>query len=293
MLVFVLVRAATACGPPPGLYGELPIGWTTDSRYFVFRATSVGDSEEDTRVIGVIDTRTDQTEVMSEARFAKWKTDFPMAPPNGSVRCGGSELVAKPEDLGGSWFGASLPAYREGAPPKALTDGGLTLPPGPPLVVTLGARSGDKTWVHAEFSTSSRMGWHADLTVRPVWSPDCRFVGWVLSGYRPSSAATGPWRPDRAALVGPVGPTIHIMAHRSAPEVVDPIADALRGAGFAPHVGAKALKDREATVVYTSGAAKAEAARIAAVIPGGATVEPLTWPTPADLVVAAGRTAAP
>jgi hypothetical protein len=282
LVLLATLRATLACDPiQPGLYAEKPVGWTADGRYFAWKGAHVQGEEGDERpVFGVVDTRTDRTEVMSPASFEAWQKGHALSPPNASARCGEAELVARVEALGG--FEPEV---------ATLTDGALSLPyQGAERLMTLGVVQGGTEWIQVEIGSDWRL---LGMAARPAWSPDCRLVAWVLAGYPPSDAATGPWLPDRTVVVRPAGPLIHIMAHGSAPQTVDPIYDALRGAGFAPHVGPKAMKDREATVVYTSGPAKAVAEKVAAAIPGGATVEPLTWATPADLVVAAGRSVTP
>jgi hypothetical protein len=67
--------------------------------------------------------------------------------------------------------------------------------------------------------------------------------------------------------------------------------DAIEGAGFAVTARGEAQKARPSTVVYCDDKHQAEAQKIAAAIPGGATVEKLSWKANGDVVVALGDTA--
>ncbi len=66
---------------------------------------------------------------------------------------------------------------------------------------------------------------------------------------------------------------------------------ALEKAGFAPTHQRAAQDARNRSVVYAAKGNEMDAARIAAALPGGATVEPLTWTAQFDVVVALGHSA--
>lgn len=270
MLIWLATSTSLACGEPsPGLHAQKAVGWTTDSRYFVFEyelITLDGDSKQ---LTGALDTLTDKIAPIS---LAEWRAEHPLAPLDAGASCGSASIVRSVEELGG--FSGPRGVWRSG-------DGVVGS-----MWLTLGAASGGARWVHAELDNVF------SLNVHHAWSPDCRQVGWILGGYEPRGSAIGPYRPRSSVLVGKVGPSIHVMAHPNARDAVDPLVRAASQAGFSPHIGPAALQDRDKTVIYTAAASRADAERLSKVIPGGASIEALTWSTPADIVVAAGRSAA-
>lgn len=283
-LLLSSVPPASACDAPRhGLYAEEPLGWSADSRYFAFTGEQVSDDAA-TKVVAVIDAREDSLQTLTRSAFDAWRASHPLVEPDSDARCGSATLFARGEDLSG--FSSGQTTLSGG-----VFDFQATM--GDDKIATLGVTWREQTWVHAELSPEVLYWGHARLKVRPTWSPDCRFVAWLLVSHEPGGPGVGPWSPGQPVLVRPAGPTVHIMAHRSAPQTIDPIYEGLREAGFAPHVGPRALKDRDETVIYTSGAVGGLAEELAAAIPGGATIEPLTWYTPADVIVAAGLSAAP
>jgi hypothetical protein len=122
-------------------------------------------------------------------------------------------------------------------------------------------------WKHFEFSN----------TAKPSWSPGCHYLAWIL--------------PDGEPGVFPAGPLVDVLAAPRLQAAVEPTLKALAAAGFGATAKAPAQKERPKSVVYTWGGARAAAEKIAALVPGGATVEPLTWVTPSDIVVALGASA--
>ena len=98
----------------------------------------------------------------------------------------------------------------------------------------------------------------------------------------------------RVYFVGSAGgPRVHLLADKSMLAKAGPaVASAIEKAGFAPLYMGLSKKARDASVVYSAAGSEEAAARIAAAIPGGATVDKLSWETQADVVVAIGKTAA-
>jgi len=167
--------------------------------------------------------------------------------------------------------------------------------------------SGKGTWKGADFkppkhgvaelrvsrgkkSTLSR-SWNDGLFLAtPYWSPDGRYVAWVLK--------TSDWQGMDGSVqlyvvIGSGGnPRAQVLA---APDVLKqaggPVTKAVEAAGLTVVLVGKAQKPRDQSVVYAAKGFEAAAKRAAAAVPGGATVEPLTWKPGVELVVALGRSA--
>lgn len=268
-LLLWLADPAGACSaedytPPVGVEVRAAAGWTRDGRWFVFDAVRHDGDGGTAPAGGILDTHTDAIEIFDEAAYAAWKAAHPVTPGSTADRCDGATAVRRVEDLSGF---------------EAIGDGAEV------SLATVGVEALGVTWTHAEYEGTSLPALS--------WSPGCRHLAWVFAGRTldEDSDGVGPWNPSGAFLVRPVGPVVHVMAHASARDAVQPVFDALVASGWGPHVGPNALKDRDATVVYATRQARDVAAKIAAAVPGGATVAPLNWPSAADVVVAAGRSA--
>lgn len=89
-----------------------------------------------------------------------------------------------------------------------------------------------------------------------------------------------------------VGPQTRSIQLLTLPGVAPaPYVAALRGLGWYGILTGEALAKRKGSVVYHRPEAADAAATLAAQLPGGATVEPLTWDAPTPLVVALGSAA--
>ncbi|HEY3450366.1 MAG TPA: LytR C-terminal domain-containing protein [Myxococcales bacterium] len=86
-------------------------------------------------------------------------------------------------------------------------------------------------------------------------------------------------------------PTVEVLAPKGARAALRKVVSALAQAGFTIAGEAPAKKERAASVVYAAKGQDAAAKAVAAAVPGGATVEPLTWASDADVVVAVGASA--
>ena len=144
-----------------------------------------------------------------------------------------------------------------------------------PLTVTLETAGAKKLLASREWQ-------YAELVVTPFWARDGSAV--VLVSHQ---SGPGNWEGDDSleALL-PSAPSIEVLVSKG----LDPasLVAALRKAGFpVAHTG-PAQSAREKTVVYAAKGAEAAAAKVAAAVPGGASVQPLTWPSPAEVVIAAG-----
>lgn len=127
-------------------------------------------------------------------------------------------------------------------------------------------------------------------TARPLWAPTGRDVAFLLE----EAVATTMRGPDggrsQIVLVA-CGPRVEVVAPPTLAARTEPVAAAVEGAGFTVTSIGVAKAQRATTVIYAAPAFAAEAARLAKAIPGGATVDKLTWKPSADLVVALGASA--
>lgn len=127
--------------------------------------------------------------------------------------------------------------------------------------------------------------------LRVNWAPGASAVAYVVE-WPEKSWMLGPVEGQAEVLVRALGLRVQVTAHRSVSQkAVQKTTAALIAAGMPATVGPPALKARQATVIYAAPALLEEVARLAQVVPGGATVEPLTWAVDADVVVALGDSA--
>jgi len=167
--------------------------------------------------------------------------------------------------------------------------------------------SGRGTWKGADFkppkhgvaelrvargkkSTLSR-SWNEGLAhATPYWSPDGRYIAWLLR------SSTWEGMDGSVAMYVVIGSGGGARAQvLAAPDVLKQagatVTKAVEAAGLTVVLVGKAQKPREQSVVYAAKGFEAAAKRAAAAVPGGATVEPLTWKPGVELVVALGRSA--
>jgi hypothetical protein len=134
-------------------------------------------------------------------------------------------------------------------------------------------------------------GGHRNLgQIQTCWSPDGRRVAWIAYHSPMMMRDFG----YTEILLGPAGgPRIELRADKTILEkVVAPVGAALEKAGFYPTAARPADEARPKTIVYTVDATRAVAARVAEAVPGGATVERITWKAPkSDIIVAIGASA--
>lgn len=137
-------------------------------------------------------------------------------------------------------------------------------------------------------SVLSRM-WKGGMnSADTFWSPDGRYLAWAISasawrgmdGSFPVDFTVGAGGGVRAQLLA--APAVLTQAQGR-------LLDAMEKAGLTPVFVGPAQKAREKTVIYAAKGFEAVAATLAKALPGGATVEALTWQAGVDVVVAAGK----
>jgi hypothetical protein len=306
MLLWVAAGVALGCGAPePGVFFEVAKGWTEDGRYVAYEHRRYAYDDEtgdelEGRFAAVFDTKTETTThyllesdpqtfsglgahadpfraAQPSSAWEVWTASHPLVAGGTAPSCADRAVYVDEEDLGG--YGITPGVWKDGKRDIGSQLGNRS--------VVIGVERGGVRTLHFEASLAPTSPF-ASTTLALSWSPRCTHLLYGLMGYALPHGGMDRYGPDDAVQVLPAGPVIHIMAHQTAERTVEPVFGALTAAGFSPHVGPHALKDRGATVVYTRPEAKEEAALVAAAIPGGATIEALTWKSAADMVVATG-----
>lgn len=129
-----------------------------------------------------------------------------------------------------------------------------------------------------------------DWTATPYWDPTGHRVLFLLQE-AVAKTMRGPDGGHIQYVVVPCGPRVEVVASSGLDQAAVKVADAVEKAGFTAISIGPAQAARPATVIYADAAHTELATRLAAAIPGGATVDKLTWKPKADLVVAVGASA--
>jgi hypothetical protein len=124
--------------------------------------------------------------------------------------------------------------------------------------------------------------------VQPFWSPDGAHVVFLASQDFRSDVGT---TEDSTAIARRDTPSFEVLTADAASASTKAVLTGLQKVDAWPVRVGKAVKARAASAIYASKGNEAAAKALAAVIPGGATVEPLSWKSDCDLVVAVGSSA--
>lgn len=124
----------------------------------------------------------------------------------------------------------------------------------------------------------------------PYWDPAGRHVAFLLEEATVKTMR-GPDGGRTSLVLVPCGTRISVVGPADAKAIKDKVADLLEKGGYNVSDIGPAKAKRAATVVYANATHSAEAEKIARSIPGGATVEKLTWKPKVDIVVAVGDSA--
>ncbi|MBL8922764.1 MAG: LytR C-terminal domain-containing protein [Myxococcaceae bacterium] len=146
----------------------------------------------------------------------------------------------------------------------------------PPTTLELSVCEG--SWCKQPVVVSGRL----DPRVRVFWSGGLKRVAWLLQppGREP--------RPARVVIMNARFPQAQVLADASTQGAVPAVTRALSPGYVSVKSTGVAKKARETSVVYARSFDLEEARRIAALVPGGASVEELTWATEAEFVIALG-----
>ncbi|MEQ1571114.1 MAG: hypothetical protein ABMA64_36125, partial [Myxococcota bacterium] len=214
-------------------------GWTADGRYFAFSVQRYDDESEEPRPGGgVIDTRLDSLRVLDAQPYEAWKAEHPLQAGSKAATCGGAEVVSQSEELTG--LEVAMPGDSEGSLHWT----------------TVSVRAKGKTWLVHE--SDGAVPDHS-------WSPTCGHVAWAFPGFRLRDQRTDgilPLQRIGAVAVRPAGPVVHVMVHKDAQDITNPLMEHLSAKGWGPHLGADAVKDRDLTVVYATDEALDVAAKL-------------------------------
>jgi LytR cell envelope-related transcriptional attenuator len=153
------------------------------------------------------------------------------------------------------------------------------------VVATCGAT---KTTYSAEQHSDAMYVPHWSAT--PIWAPGGRRAVVAVAEAK-SKTMRGPVGGSMQLAVFPCGTRVEVLAPAELDARADPVAAALDKAGYAITRIGPAKARRSKTVVYSDDAHKDIATKLAATIPGGATVDKLDWKPNADIVVALGDSA--
>jgi hypothetical protein len=139
-------------------------------------------------------------------------------------------------------------------------------------------------------STPSLRWYSGAADLETYWSPDGKYVAWVV---RPSTWEGMDGSKTWSIGVGTGGtPRVQLLADKAIlAKAVPAVTDAIVAAGFTPTWSGPALKARDGTVVYAADGYDEAAKKAAEAVPGGATVDKLSWKADAELVIAIGKSA--
>lgn len=253
-------------------------GWTADGKWFVW---SEGFEETRDRWVLVPARGGKETELKTTEEWEKWLKQHPLAEekqtgassPDGKAQV---EVKSKRGELkDGTW---SAQETRGDSVQCSIKRGSETLPS--LSFKTLVAGGSTRAGASLEFA----------------WSPDGKRVAFMYSAGSSKPNGMGDYETDdlnEVSIDRTVGPRVQLVGKDVAQAAFDKTAAALEKAGFVPTGQDSAQATREKSVVFAAKGSEAAAKAIAAVVPGGATVEALTWKPKFEVVVALGKSAEP
>lgn len=307
-----LALAALALLAPTLALAQVEVlGWSKDSAWFALQrsvdnggagGTSAGSVA--VQVVGAVtaekqefhlkdfgDDKGEVVDAKGTAAFEAWRRAHPLtqATPARASKDGraSAELTAKDAAVTG-WSNDGGGFAFDGALIECPDDGSANMGGCgvKPATLTAWLTVAGKKRPAATFTVAGRNG-----KVTPYWSPDGSRVAWVLEASAPNPFSGDPMK-VLVEFSGNGSMAVELLADEALLKQIAPkVASALRKAGFPPARSGKAVKPREKSVVYAASGSEAVAKQVAAAVPGGATVEPLSWKTDCDVVVAVGKSA--
>jgi hypothetical protein len=192
-----------------------------------------------------------------------------------------------------------LDGFVELTPSRTSPDGSST------ANVKLGVATGQATWKDGVFTMPGKgdhqllvnrgaqswlvAGLDAVADAQTYWSPDGHYVAFVV---RSTLWSGGGGMYGVEGYVGAAGPRVQVLAVKDVLAAAKaPAVKAVEVAGGVVVFAGPAKKARERSVIYAAKGSEALAKAIAVGVPGGATVEALSWKTEAEVVVALGASA--
>lgn len=208
--------------------------------------------------------------------FAAWLKAHPLKPAVAGRASPDGKSTAEVELKGnkGAWKGAVFEYFGVDDPTEVATSHGGTA-----LLVGVGGRR--HLVANAEWAG-------AKGHVEPSWSSDGSAVVFVVTNVASSAMA----EPDIAIVAArPTALAIEVLTPKQLARGAGKVGDALEKAGFRVLSFGPAQDMRERSVLYVAKGFEEQAKAVAAAVPGGASIEPLSWKTNTDIVVAVGASA--
>lgn len=216
--------------------------------------------------------------------YADWKKAHPLLPAKTGATCGDAQAFFQFHETTGYPDAQASGEWKDDAFVISGLGEGVTIH---------GILLAGHLW--NEQSTPFRRGfelWGGAISLKPYWSATCAEVVLVKTNQTLMGARTG-YAPEllETELITRIGgPTVQVLAPDALGGPRAAVTRALEGAGIAVTEGT-ALKDRPETVIYAWTKARPLAERLQQKIPGAATIEPFTWESKADVVIALGNSA--
>lgn len=132
--------------------------------------------------------------------------------------------------------------------------------------------------------------YHNAFTLRVAWDPTGKRLALMNTHDDFDGVREGTPNSSVLHFVGACN-SVELVTTPDLSAALPKVREAIEASGLPVVVVGDAKKARDKSVVYATKGAEKDAAKLAAAIPGGATVEPLTWKANGDLVVALGASA--
>lgn len=317
MVVCLMAMAAVTSARTidPGTEAKL-LGWSSDGHFVVWTAVETSSSEPPEEAGGMAPPETDETATIAfvhdvwRGTSERFVLAYKVLTANGHKKAPLKTALAKLPDA------AAFTAWKKS---HSLIKKAAKAGPSGSLAVKIDQAVQDGG--DPPTTSGATTKWHVGTTTKVTASTSCgaehasELIEQDMAGmYEPDWTATSYWSstgrhvfvelveatvrtmrgPDggrQQYIVLPCGVRVEVDAPAGLEAAAGPVAEAVDKAGLAVVSIGTAKAHRAATVIYADDAHTAAATKLAAKIPGGATVDKLTWKPKADLVVAIGDSA--